>query len=33
MDLNENLFILSENIQNLIENKYLDGEEKEIIAQ
>jgi hypothetical protein len=33
MVLNEHLFILSENIQNLIENKDLDGEEKEIIAQ
>ncbi len=32
MDLNEHLFILSENIQNLIKKKDLDDEEKEITA-
>ena len=32
MDLNEHLFILPENIQNLIKNKDLDDEEKEITA-
>jgi len=32
MGLNEHLFILSENIQNLIKNKDLDDEEKEITA-
>ncbi len=32
MDLNDHLFILSENIPNLIKNKDLDDEEKEITA-